>query len=133
MRAAPIGTSRHRLYRCPHLEPLRKIFAPSEMVAKELGYPVADTDMALERALFPVPFTRVPAHAKHASFHWVKRPRDDLIQACFFADGSLLDGPSKLLGRCGWAFVAISPSGHVVAAAYGVPPPWISCIPGAEC
>ena len=69
MKAAPIGTARHRLYRCPHLQPLRKILAPSDMIATDLGYPVADTDMALERTLFPLPFTRVPPRAKQASFH----------------------------------------------------------------
>ena len=53
-------------------------------------------------------------------------------QAVFYSDGSLLDGPSKLLGRCGWAFVAVNPQGFVLAAAYGVTPPCISCIPGAE-
>ena len=99
---------------------------------KELAYPVADTDLALERALFPVPFKRVPAPAKTASFHWVLRPAGDLVLGKSYSDGSLLDGPSKLLGRCGWAFVTISREGFVVAAAYGVTPPWISCIPGAE-
>ena len=78
------------------------------MVQKELSYPAADTDLALERALFPQPFRRIPAPASKASFHWVKRPRDDMEQAVFYSDGSLLDGPSKLLGRCGWAFVAVS-------------------------
>ena len=67
--AAPMGTIRHRIYRCPRLEPLRATIAPQEMVKKELAYPVADTDLALERALFPVPFKRVPAPASKASFH----------------------------------------------------------------
>ena len=106
--------------------------APQEMVKRNWSYPVSDTDLALERALFPVPFTRVPARAEQASFHWVKRPEGDLVQGTFYNDGSLLDGPSKLLGRCGWAFVAIDINGFVLAAAYGVTPPWISCIPGAE-
>ena len=29
--------------------------------------------------------------------------------------------------------MAVNSKSHVVAAAYGVPPPWIACIPGAEC
>ena len=72
-----------------------------------MAYPVADTDLALERALFPVPFKRVPAPAQEASFHWVLRPAGDMVLGRFYPDGSLLDGPSKLLGRCGWAFVQV--------------------------
>ncbi len=60
---------RHRIYRCPHLKPLRTSEAPSDMIARDLAYPVAHTDLALARALFPVPFTRVPHIAKQASFH----------------------------------------------------------------
>ena len=96
--AAPVGTLRHRIYRCPHLKPLRATEAPDDMIARDLAHPVADTDLALERALFPVPFTRVPPLAKQASFHWVKRPSGDRVTGCFFTDESLLDGPSKLLG-----------------------------------
>ena len=129
---APLGTIRHRIYRCPHLEPLRAKLAPKEMVEKELTFPVADTDLALERALFPVPFDDIPKRASQASFHWVLRPPDGLAMGKFYTDGSLLDGPSKLLGRCGWSFVALSREGFVVAAAYGVTPLWITCCPGAE-
>jgi len=37
-----------------------------------------------------------------------------------------------MLSRCGWAFVCIDHTGRVIARAYGVPPPWIVDIPGAE-
>ena len=130
--AAPAGTIRHRLYRCPRLEPLRKKRCPPEMVKRELSSPVADTDLALERGLFPVPFMRVPPPGSEETFHWQVRPEGDMVSGTFYSDGSLLDGPSKLLGRCGWAFVALDSNGFVVAAAYGITPPWISCIPGAE-
>lgn len=99
---------------------------------KDLSSPVADTDLALERGLFPVPFTRVPPPSSSASFHWQVRPEGDMARGTFYSDGSLIDGPSKLLGRCGWAFVALDSNGFVVAAACGVTPPWITCIPGAE-
>ena len=99
---------------------------------KELTFPLADTDLALERALFPVPFDDIPKRASQSSFHWVLRPPDGLALGKFYTDGSLLDGPSKLLGRCGWSFVALSREGFIVAAAYGVTPPWITCCPGAE-
>ena len=42
--------------------------APKEMVAKELTFPVADTDLALERALVPVPFDDIPKCASQFSF-----------------------------------------------------------------
>ena len=87
--------------RCHHLKPLRDKLVPKEMVQKELTFPAADTDLGLERALFPVPFTRVPKPASEASFHWVLRPAGDMVLGRFYPDGSLLDGPSKLLGRCG--------------------------------
>ena len=102
------------------------------MVGRELASPVGDTDLALERGLFPVPFTRVPPPGSSASFHWQVRPEGDMARGTFYSDGSLLDGPSKLLGRCGWAFVALDSNGFVVAAACGITPPWITCIPGAE-
>ncbi len=50
-----------------------------------------------------------------------------------FTDGSLQDA---LLGRhfaaLGWAFVVIDQGGNVMAAAHGVPPPWVNTIQGAE-
>ena len=52
--------------------------------------------------------------------------------ATVYTDGSRLDGPSSLLARLGWAFVVLDNQGMVVAAAAGVPPPWIDSIPGAE-
>ena len=44
----------------------------------------------------------------------------------------MLDGPTPELARCGWAFAVLNDLGEVVAAAYGVPPPWIKDIGGAE-
>ena len=36
------------------------------------------------------------------------------------------------LGRTGWSFVVLNDAGCVIAAAYGVPPPWVAGIEGAE-
>ena len=79
-----------------------------------------------------MPFNDIPKPASEASFHWAMRPPDGVALGRSYTDGSLLDGPSKLLGRCGWSFFAVSREGFVVAAAYGVTPPWITCCPGAE-
>ena len=132
VRVAPLGTIRHRIYRCPRLATLRKRLAPHTMIQRDLNAPSEYTDLGLERALFPIPFTRIPKRASQASFKWIQRPVGDLVMGAFYSDGSLLDGPSELLGRCGWAFVAVDDDGIILAAAHGVTPPWITCIPGAE-
>lgn len=44
----------------------------------------------------------------------------------------MLDGPDQLIARCGWSFVALSLDGEVSAVAYGVCPPWVFDIHGAE-
>ena len=49
-----------------------------------------------------------------------------------YSDGSRLDGPSQLLARNGWAFVAFDSAGQMIAAANGVTPRWIDDIPGVE-
>ena len=49
-----------------------------------------------------------------------------------YPDGSLLDGIVPELAHTGWACVVLGEDGTVVAAAYGVPPPWIKEIGGAE-
>ena len=43
-----------------------------------------------------------------------------------------MDGPTPLLCRCGWAFVALDADGTEKATAHGVPPAWIGSIFGAE-
>ena len=49
-----------------------------------------------------------------------------------YLDGSLLDGPSKELGRVGFGFAALDCYGRTMASAYGIPPDWITTIHGAE-
>jgi len=88
---------------------------------------------AYSRALFLALAARdVPPPAQQASFHWVLRPPGGTVCAKFYTDGSRLDGPSALLARHGWSFVAMDRGGAVVAVARGVPPPWVDDIPGAE-
>ena len=49
-----------------------------------------------------------------------------------YTDGSRLDGPGPVVARNGWAFVVIDDDDTIIASAYGVPPDWITDIPGAE-
>ena len=70
--------------------------------------------------------------AEQESFRWVIKPKDGCLEGTAYSDGSLLDGPTPELARCGWAFVVLNDEGRIVASAYGVPPPWIKDIGGAE-
>ena len=49
-----------------------------------------------------------------------------------YLDGSFRDGPTEDLGRTGWGFISYDADGIIRAAAFGVPPPWIRSIHGAE-
>ncbi len=68
------------------------------------------------------------------TFDWVVKPPHDTLplQAVFYTDGSAFEGRSRRLRRLGWSFVAVGPSGQVVASACGAPPPWIDSVAGAE-
>ena len=70
--------------------------------------------------------------AKEASFKWVVEPEGGMLEGIAYSDGSFLDGPIPELARGGWAFVVLNDDGVIVASAYGVPPPWIKDIGGAE-
>ena len=62
------------------------------------------------------------------------RPSDGVIDTSgtVYTDGSMVDGPSKDLGRVGFGFAAYDIEGKMVAKAYGTPPRWIDSVPGAE-
>lgn len=49
-----------------------------------------------------------------------------------YSDGSCMEGFVKELGRCGWSCVVLDVDGDVLAAAYGVHPPWINDMVGGE-
>ena len=129
--SAPVGTTSHRIWRCPRLEVSRRRYAPGCMVSSA---EVVDSagDIAFERALFPSLAAEVPPPAVGDSFTWVVYPEGGWICGKVYSDGSRVDGPSKLLARNGWAFVALDVDGQVTAAANGVTPNWVDDIPGAE-
>ena len=74
----------------------------------------------------------VPARPTEATFEWVLRPPDGMLTGTIYTDGSRLDGLIPLLAVNGWAFVAVSDDGTITAIARGIPPPWITDIPGTE-
>ena len=128
---APIGDPFHRCWKCPHLQPSRLKHASSEDLARTMhGW--GSGKVAFERALVPLPPPPERPPAAEATFHWHVKPGDAFVAGRFYTDGSALDGPNYELMRCGWSFVALDDTDAIVAAAYGVTPPWIRDIGGAE-
>ena len=76
----------------------------------------------------------VPPPSRESSFRWVVMPQGGVLDLSWtvYTDGSLIDGPTSLLGRTGWSFVAVNREGVVLASAHGVPPSWITTTFGAE-
>jgi len=67
------------------------------------------------------------------TFNWHVKPAGGIIiEGDVYPDGSARDGPIPELVRCGWSFVVVDKHGNIDAAAYGVPPPWVTDIGGAE-
>ena len=71
---------------------------------------------------------------QEGTFEWELRPKDGVIDASctIYTDGSMIDGPSKELGRVGFGFMAYDEDDNIVAKAFGTPPYWIDSVPGAE-
>ena len=127
--AVPVGSALHRVWDCPAHDSARALHAPE--VIRTRAPPQHDM-AAYTRALFPSPEPGVPLPSLDSSFDWVLRPPGGTARARFYTDGSRLDGPSTLLARNGWAFTAVDSQGAVVAEARGLPPRWITDIPGTE-
>ena len=72
--------------------------------------------------------------ASEDSFAWSVEPKGGIRMAGWtvYLDGSFRDGPTEDLGRTGWGLIAFDAEGKPQAAAFGVPPPWIRSIHGAE-
>ena len=83
-----------------------------------------------EGSFFPTLAASVTPAAVVDSFTWVVYPEGGLVRGKIYTDGSRLDGPSKLLARNGWSFVALDTEGGITAAANGIPPNWVDDIPG---
>lgn len=84
------------------------------------------------RALAARPPKPARAQAATETFKWIVEPVDGWMQGDVYPDGSVLDGPTEELSRCGWAFVVLDDGLNVIAAAHGAPPPWITDFGGSE-
>ena len=133
IKEAPVGNLGHRIWRCTaeHMSKLREKWAPPSDLVTTSRCEV-DGHPAWERALQPRPTKPMVSIAADESFRWVVEPPGGIIEGTAYSDGSLLDGPIYELARCGWAFAVLDDYGKIVASAYGVPPPWIRDIGGAE-
>ena len=128
---APIGDIAHRLWTGGCLKTLRdkKASANDVMVA---GTCMVRGHPAWERGLMVRPPLPKRKQSKVETFNWHVRPPQLPVHGNVYPDGSFLDGITVETGRGGWAFSVLNDEGVVVAAAYGVPPPWVQGIEGAE-
>ena len=128
---APVGSLVHRNWSCPKHDGLRKEYT-SEADRRTVVDANVQGHPAWERALVARPPPPRKKKAAVESFKWHVQPQALQIRGTFYTDGSARGGPIKELVRCGWSFVAVNSQGEVIAAAYGVPPPWVEDIGGAE-
>ena len=91
--------------------------------------------------MYPLPRLRLDDEHRapaHGTFNWLLCPQDPdglpahEFQACCYTDGSRIHNRHPDTLRLGWAFAAVNPDGFVIAAASGVPPWYITDVPGAE-
>ena len=121
---APVGNLHHRCWSGKCLKDLRKGKAPPEDVRTASSVEVAGNP-AWERALAPRPPLPKRGRAKHETFHWKVKPRSLPVTGRVYPDGSMLDGIAPELAREGWGVAVLDDDGNVLAAAYGIPPPWL--------
>ena len=121
----------HRNWMCKRTDAIRAKYAREEDIfaARQLevrGHPTWERGLTARPAM--------PLRKKSAveTFHWHVRPKEGLVHGRGYPDGSARDGPTPELVRLGWSFAVLDDRGHLIAAAYGVPPPWIVDIGGAE-
>ena len=128
---APTGDLLHRAWSCHRHDPKRKELAPEADVRTVKSVDVRGHP-AWERALVARPPLPKKKKAAVETFIWHVRPASLPLVGKVYTDGSARDGPIPELIRCGWSFVVADARGEVIAAAYGVPPPWVDDIGGAE-
>ena len=127
---AAVGTLRHRHFFCPRHSEQRTARAPKFIMdALDGGSAIG---LELDRGLMRSPVHVIPPPSPVDTFNWDVEPPDGSFEGICYTDGSLLDGPTQLLGRTGWSFVVLDRHRIICAAAYGLCPPWITTIPGAE-
>ena len=107
----------------------RHIEEGSRLSAPGLGSSLSPFSSWWERAILPLP-VRWPAPPPE-SFTWIIGPKDDLLDADVFIDGSLFDGDLPEVAVVGWAFV-ITRGDDILGLARGVPPEYVRSILAVE-
>ena len=107
--------------------------APSRRVGRFLGALAPERRQLLfTRGVFVARMV-VPQPAAEGWFRWIceppQMPDNDWT---YYIDGSLIDGPSKLFSRAGFAIVVVKFDGTLVGYASGCPPSWIRSAAAAE-
>ena len=130
-----VGTLLHR-WVCPALAAFRERHLPRwiEDYLRQNGHSVNGAIvLAVTRGLFPAPACPVRDSSCFDTFEWHVECVDIPAGCVVFTDGSLIDGllPNGWQSL-GWAFAVVDCDGVLVAAAFGVPPRWLSTIQGAE-
>ena len=128
------GTTAHRRV-CRSTKHLRGPgHVPAHLVSTFESLSADQKRHLLNRGLLALPSVSSHPPSQHDTLAWTMRPDDGVLHSGWTAylDGSFRDGPSELLGRTGFGFVAYDGDGKLRAAACGVPPPWIRTIHGAE-
>ena len=75
----------------------------------------------------------IPERHPTGWMHWFLCPPPDVPEtATFYIDGSLLDGPSELISRCGLAICIVDEHDELLAYGHGVPPDWVRTSGAAE-
>ena len=130
-----LGTLAHRLI-CPALAAFRRRFMPEwlqDVLATQGSDLTGAQLLQLTRGLVPTPRVERAPPNEHGTFDWHIAPDGPLVASQLFTDGSLMDSAlGDICPSLGWGFVALDDCGNVLAAACGVPPPWVTTIQGAE-
>ena len=129
---SPIGNLTHRIWQCSTTKPIRDLQAPQDTLALIHAGRHSHNLVRYERAIFPSLAYTIPPPSEDPTFTWVLRPQGGTFLGTIYSDGSRLDGHNPMLARNGWAFVVINAEGEIIAKAQGVPPNWITDIPGTE-
>ena len=132
------GTLEHRYWSiCPTIQNTLTQWVPHELVrdARAQLQTASPNSLMWNRGLVPIKAEAIPSRPVEETFVWRRFPEHGVVEGTVYMDGSQFDGKpfcNGLCTRCGWAFVAVDSRGLVTAIAYGLTPPWIEDIHGAE-
>ena len=127
---APVGNLFHRIAVCPRVRNNCAITRPNLEKIFQID-PIGPGDVRIERGLFSWDSNLCRNLTPKEPFTGSCNPPPRSLKGTVYPDGSWLDGPGPL-ARGGWAFVVTDILGEVLAIARGLPPNWVTDIPGCE-